>query len=125
PLELVGLLRVSHALVLREEAWQVRPRRPLGEHRDQRVITFLMGAVECNADLVPDPVHDAAAADIDSKSGGPGQCGLQRVLPAAARAEVGLVYPHFEAVGLCLLALLNASGEAQGSFAVDPRVGEE
>src|SRR5262249_32057401 len=113
------------ALVLREEARQVRARCAGGKHGHQRVLTLLMGTVEGDADLVPDPVHHAVAADIDSKRGAARQGGLQRVLPAASRTEVGLVDPDLEAVGLCLLALLKAPRQAQGSLAVDPGVRKE
>jgi hypothetical protein len=71
-----------------------------------------MSPVEGNADLVPDPVHHPTASYINSERGRARQGGLQRIFPAAARAEVGLVDPDLEAVSLCLLTLLKPLGQA-------------
>jgi hypothetical protein len=118
--EFVRFFGISYGLVLGEEARQVSACRTAREHRDQRVVTFLMRAIQRDADLVPDPIHHAVAANIHRKSRGPDQSGLQRVLPAAARVEVDLIDPDLQAVCLGLLARLEAAGETQGSLAVDP-----
>ena len=123
--KLFGALRIADALILRQEARQVGGRGPGSQDRHQRIGGFSVGAVECHADLVPDPVHHAAAADIDGKRGRIGQARLQRVLPPAAGTEVDLVDPDFQAALPSLWAVLDALGEAERCLAVDTGMREE
>jgi hypothetical protein len=82
-------------------------------------------AVECDADLVPNPVHYASATDIHRKRGGTGQGLLDRVFPTAARADVGLVYPDLQPARLTFFGVLSTLREAECRFGIDPAVGKK
>ena len=121
--ELLRPLGIADPLVLREEARQVCATGARRQDRHDRVARLPMGAVQGDADLVPYPVHYAAAADIDGEGRGAGQSGLQFILPATAGSEVGLVNPDPVRPGLP--ARLQMLSQAEGGLAVNAGVGQE
>ena len=111
--ELVGpVLDVGHALVEGNEAGERLGAGCLrGEDRDEAVGGVGDGAAEGELDLGIDPVHDAAAADVDGKRGGAVPDSLIELgLPRLPRAQVVLVEPDeqpvFPRLGCRLEALL-------------------
>jgi hypothetical protein len=62
-----------------------------GEDGDEAVGGVGNGAAEGELDLGIDPVHDAAAADVDGKRGGAVMDSLELGLPRFSGAQVVLV----------------------------------
>ena len=94
-------LDVGDALVKGGEAGEgFRSRCLRGENGDKAVGRVGDGAAQAELDLSVDPVHHAAAADVDGKRGGAvSDHVLELTLPGLARAEIVLVEPDVDPGG--------------------------
>ena len=96
------------------------------EDREEAVGGVGDGAAEGELDLGIDPVHDAAAADVDGKRGGavPDRL-LELGLPRLPRAQVVLVEPDPQAVFARLGSGLEALLQPACRFGVDPGMAQK
>jgi hypothetical protein len=126
--ELVGpALDVGHALVKGNKAGERLGAWGLwGEDWDEAVGGVGDGAAEGELDLGINPVHDAAAADVDGKRGGAVPDSLLELgLPRLPCAQVVLVEPDAQAVFPRLGSRFEALLQPTCRFGIDPSMAQK